>query len=127
MVEHDAATELFNATAAMADKCGLLSGEHFSVGGTPIPVWASQKSMRRKDRCNEGRRKQRHPRVHSYPESRLCRKSAAALALPSYLGHVLSDNRHSLVVNVQAGASGGTAERGVAAQILAVVAMPASA
>lgn len=57
-------------------------------------------------------------------ESRLYRKSNAAPALPSYLGHVLSDNRHGLVVNVQAGASDGTAERDVAAQMLAAVAKP---
>ncbi len=82
---------------------------------------AAQGSLQR------GAAKQRHPRVHSYPESRLCRKSDAALALSSYLGHVLSDNRHGLMVNVQAGAYGGTAERDVAAQMLAVVAKPASA
>ncbi len=29
-IEHDAVTELFNATVEMADKRGLLSGEHFN-------------------------------------------------------------------------------------------------
>ena len=58
----------------------------------------------------------------SDPESRLYRKSHAAPALPSYLGHVLTDNRHGLVVNVQASTSDGTAERDVAAQMLADVA-----
>ena len=43
LIEHDAVTELFNATVAMADKRGLLSGEHFSVDGTLIQAWASQK------------------------------------------------------------------------------------
>ena len=37
LIEHDAVTELFNATVAMADKRGLLSGEHFSVDGHPHP------------------------------------------------------------------------------------------
>ena len=37
----------------------------------------------------------------SDPESKLYRKSKAAPALPSYQGHVLSDNRHGLVLNVQ--------------------------
>jgi IS5 family transposase len=60
----------------------------------------------------------------SDPQSRLYRKSHAAPALPSYLGHVLTDNRHGLVVNVQASLSEGTAEREVAAQMLADVATP---
>jgi hypothetical protein len=51
-------------------------------------------------------------------ESRLYRKSNAAPALPSYLGHVLTDNRHGLVVNVRASQSNGTAEREVAADML---------
>jgi hypothetical protein len=42
------------------------------------------------------------------PESRLYRKSNAAPAPPSYLGHVLTDNRHGLVVNVRASSSDGT-------------------
>jgi transposase len=133
LIEHDAATELFNATVEMADKRGLLSGEHFSVDGTLIQAWASQKSMRRKDGSDDGRPpedwrgERRSNDTHestSDPESRLYRKSDAAPALPSYLGHVLSDNRHGLVVNVQASASGGTAERDVDAQMLAVVAKP---
>ena len=51
-------------------------------------------------------------------ESRLYRKSNAAPALPSYLGHVLTDNRHGLVVNVRASQSNGTAEREGAADML---------
>ena len=58
----------------------------------------------------------------SDPQSRPYRESNAAPALPSYLGHVLTDNRHGLVVNVQASTPEGTAERTVAAQMLADVA-----
>jgi transposase len=36
LIEHDAVTELFNATVEMADKRGLLSGKHFRVDGTLI-------------------------------------------------------------------------------------------
>jgi len=46
----------------------------------------------------------------SDPESRLYCKSHAAPALPSYLGQLLTDNRHGLVVNVQASTSDGTVE-----------------
>jgi hypothetical protein len=133
LIEHDAVTELFNATVEMANKRGLLSGEHFSVDGTLIQAWASHKSMRRKDGSDDGRppedwhgepRSNETHRSTTDPESRLYRKSQAAPALPSYLGHVLTDNRHGLVVNVQASTSDGTAERDIAAQMLADVAAP---
>ena len=133
LIEHDAVTALFNATVEMADKRGLLSGEHFSVDGTLIHAWASHKSMRRKDGSDEGRPPEdwkgepRSNETHessSDPDSRLYRKSSAAPALPSFLGHVLTDNRHGLVVNVQASPSEGTAERDVAAQMLVNVAGP---
>jgi transposase len=130
LIEHDAVTELFNATVEMAKQRGLLSGEHFAVDGTLIQAWASHKSMRRKDGSDgdrppeDWRGEPRSNDTHestSDPESRLYRKSQAAPALPSYLGHVLTDNRHGLVVNVQVSASFGTAERDVAAQMLADV------
>jgi len=133
LIEHDAVSELFNATVEMADKRGLLSGEHFSVDGTLIQAWASHKSMRRKDGSDDGRPPEDwrgEPRSNdthestSDPQSRLYRKSHAAPALPSYLGHVLTDNRHGLVVNVRASAADGYAEREVAAQMLADVAQP---
>jgi transposase len=133
LIEHDAVTELFNATVEMAEQRGLLSGEHFSVDGTLIQAWASHKSVRRKDGCDDGRPPQdwhgerRSNDTHASstdPQCRLYRKSDAAPALPSYLGHVLSDNRHGLVVNVQASVAAGTAERDVAAQMLAGVAEP---
>lgn len=44
LIEHDAVTELFNATVEMAEQRGLLSGEHFSVDGTLIQAWAATKA-----------------------------------------------------------------------------------
>lgn len=133
LIEFDAVTDLFNATVEMADKRGLLSGEHFSVDGTLIHAWASHKSVRRKDGSDDERPpedwhgEKRSNETHastSDPESRLYRKSSAAPALPSYLGHVLTDNRHGLVVNVQASAADGYAERDVAERMLSDVAKP---
>lgn len=130
LVEHDVVTELFNATVEMADKRGLLSGEHFSVDGTLIKAWASHKSVRRKDGSDDDRPPEdwrgepRSNETHESktdPQSQLYRKSNAAPALPSYLGHVLTDNRHGIVVNVQASTADGTAERDVAADMLADV------
>jgi transposase len=127
LIEHDVITELFNATIEMADKRGLLSGEHFSVDGTLIQAWASHKSLRSKDGSDDDRPPEdwhgqsRSNDTHESttdPDARLYRKSQAAPALLSYLGHVLTDNRHGLVVNVQASLAEGTAERDCAAQML---------
>jgi hypothetical protein len=127
LIEHDAVTQLFNATVEMARKNGLLSGEHFSVDGTLIQAWASRKSMRRKDGSDDGRPpedwrgEKRSNGTHESktdPESRLYHKSLAAPALPSYLGHVMTANPHGLVVNVLASLSDGLAEREVAATML---------
>jgi hypothetical protein len=103
------------------------------VDGTLIQAWASHKSMRRKDGSDDGRPpenwhgEKRSNDTHESktdPESRLYRKSQAAPALPSYLGHVLTDNLHGLVVNVRASQSNGFAEREVAASMLSDVAAP---
>ena len=130
LITFDAVTELFNATVEMAATQGLLSGEHFSVDGTLIQAWASHKSVRRKDGSDddrppdnwhgEKRRNTTHASVTD-SESRLYRKSSVAPAQLSYLGHVLTDNRHGLVVNVRASTADGYAEREVAATMLADV------
>ena len=130
LITFDAVTESFNATVEMAATQGLLSGEHFSVDGTLIQAWASHKSVRRKDGSDddrppdnwhgEKRRNATHASVTD-SESRLYRKSSVAPAQLSYLGHVLTDNRHGLVVNVRASTADGYAEREVAATMLADV------
>ncbi len=102
LIAHEAVSELFNATVALADQRGLLSGEHFSVDGTLIQGWASDKSMRRKHGSDSGqppsdwRGQSRSNDTHASTtdtESRLYRKSRAAPALPGYLGHVLTAYR----------------------------------
>lgn len=127
LIEHDAVTTLFNATVQTAEARGLLSGEHFSVDGTLIQAWAGHKSVRRKDGSHDDRPPEDwrgEPRSNDThesktdPEAKLYRKSNAAPALLSYLGHVLTDNRHGLVVNAQASQANGTAERDVASEML---------
>jgi transposase len=128
LIKADVVTSLFNATVEMAQQRGLLSGEHFSVDGTLIQPWASQKSVRRKDGSDgdrppeDVRGEKRSNKTHastSDPDSQLYRKSNAAPALPSYLGHVLTDDRHGLAVNVQASQANSRAEREVAVDMLA--------
>lgn len=123
LIQHDVGIELFNKTVDKAEAKGLLSGEHFSVDGTQIKAWASHKSVRRKDGSDEDRPpedwrgERRSNDTHESktdPDALLYRKSNVAPALPSFLGHVVTDNRHGLIVNVQATQATGTAERDAA-------------
>ena len=119
LIEHDAVTELFNATVQMAEQRGLLSGEHFSVDGTLIQAWASHKSMRRKDGSDDDRPPEDwrgEPRSNDTHESttdadaRLYRKGKTASEL-RFMGHTLTDNRHGLVVSAVVTQADGYAER----------------
>ena len=134
MIEHDVVIELFNATVDMARARDLLSGEHFSVDGTQIKAWAGHKSVRRKDGSDDARDpedwrgERRSNETHESKtdcDSQLYRKSNAAPALPSFLGHIATDNLHGLVVNVQITKATGTAERDAAVAMLEEVAVRA--
>src|ERR1700758_181540 len=54
LLEADIARLFFQAVVEEARVLGLLSDEHFSVDGTLIEAWASQKSFQKKDREPEG-------------------------------------------------------------------------
>ena len=54
LLDNDVITELFEEVVNLARKQKLLSDEHFSVDGTLIQAWASQKSYRRKDDDSTG-------------------------------------------------------------------------
>src|ERR1700746_1764660 len=118
---------------------GLLSDEHFSVDGTQVAAWASMKSFRAKDGSDEppsgGRNGERdfHGETRSNathasttdPEARLYRKGLGKEAKLSYIGNVMTENRHGLVVEVELGAASGTIER-EAAQTMVVRYSPGS-
>ena len=97
----------------------LLSDEHFSVDGTLIEAWASQKSFRPKDGSDDGdganfhgqKRKNDTHASTSDPDSRLYRKAAGREAKLSYMGHVTMENRHGLAVTGMVTQANGTAER----------------
>ena len=95
-----------------------LSDEHFTVDGTLIEAWASQKSFRPKDEepgpgtgngevnfRGEPRRNDTHQSTTD-PEARLYRKSKGSEAKLSYLGHGLMENRHGLLVRTHGNAGG---------------------
>jgi hypothetical protein len=96
----------------------LLSDEHFSVDGTLIEAWASQKSFRPKDGSDDDgsdfhgqKRKNDTHASATDPESRLYRKAAGREAKLSYMGHALMENRNGLAVGGQVTQATGTAER----------------
>src|SRR5688572_14978881 len=51
LLEGDIATAFFDAVLIHADSQRLLSDEHFTVDGTLLEAWASQKSFKRKDQA----------------------------------------------------------------------------
>jgi transposase len=103
-----------------------LSDEHFTVDGTLLEAWASQKSFRRKDEQDATRRGDRDVDFHrerrrndthqstTDPEARLYKKSKGSEAKLSYLGHALMENRNGLLVRTMVTEANGTAERDAA-------------
>lgn len=105
---------------------GYLSDEHFTVDGTLIEAWASQKSFQRKDGTTDGDGRDFHGEsrkndTHASktdPDAKLYRRSHSGEARLSYLGHLIIDNRHGLIVDAMASTADGRAEREVAAILL---------
>jgi transposase len=98
---------------------GLMSDEHFTVDGTLIEAWASQKSFQRKDGGPDGdgrhfRGDERKNDTHASktdPDARLYRKSKGAESRLAYLGHLLIENRHGLIADARATLADGYGER----------------
>ena len=96
-----------------------LSGEHFTVDGTLIEAWASQKSFQKKDGSGEGdggrfRGEKRSNDTHASktdPDARLYRKGNGQEAKLGYLGHLITENRNGLIVDALLTQADGTAER----------------
>jgi transposase len=96
----------------------LLSDDHFSVDGTLIEAWASQKSFRPKDGGGgdgtdfhgQSRKNDTHASATD-PNCRLYRKANGREAKLCYMGHVIIENRHGLAVAGLVSEASGTAER----------------
>jgi hypothetical protein len=106
---------------------GLMSDEHFTVDGTLIEAWASQKSFQRKDGGTDGdgrnfRGQERKNDTHASktdPDARQYRKSSGAESRLAYLGHLLIENRHGLIADAMATVADGYAEREAATLMMA--------
>jgi transposase len=121
----DIAQEFFAAITEQARDSGLLSDEHFTVDGTLLEAWASQKSFQRKDHptppsdddpgnptvdFHGERRSNATHESTSDPEARLYRKGKGREAKLAYLGNLLMDNREGLAVGAQVSIAEGAAE-----------------
>jgi len=126
LLDGDIAQRFLNAVLAQAREKGLTSDEHFSIDGTLIQAWAGQKSFRPKDGSdNDSRPGGRNPEVDfkgkkrkndthqstTDPDARQYRKADGQESKLSYLGHVVMENRHGLVVGCQVTHADGYAER----------------
>jgi transposase len=136
LLEGDVAEAFFGAVLAQGQDQGLLSSEHFSVDGTLIEAWASQKSFQRKDRPRDeggddpgnptvnfrGERRSNETHVSTTdPEARLARKKGQTSKL-AYMGHLLTENRNGLIVSALLTEADGYAERLAAVEMIEDVA-----
>ena len=125
LLRGEVSERLLLAVVEQARAQQLLSEEHFTVDGTLIQAWANRRSFKQKpdppDRGTGFGGKKLLRDTHESttdPEARLYRKSSAGASVPSYLGHVLTENRHGLVVRAMATQSSTRAEREAAIVLL---------
>jgi transposase len=137
LVRGDVAAAFFAEVKAEARAHGLLSDEHFTVDGTLLEAWASQKSFRPKDEDppappadpknptvnfrGERRKNDTHESTTD-PDARMYRKSDGHAARLVYMGHVLMENRSGLIVDTDVTPADGYGERHAA--LLMVEALP---
>jgi transposase len=104
----------------------FMSDEHFTVDGTLIQAWASQKSFRSKDGSDDGdggnfHGQKRSNQTHESTtdgDARLYKKSYGKESKLSYLGHALVENRNGLIAAAMATHADGFAERDAALLML---------
>jgi len=120
------ADAFFDRVLAQARQRNLLSDEHFTVDATLLEASASLKSFRPKEEqapqtppddpgnptvdFHGERRSNATHQSTTDPEARLYRKGKGREAKLCYMGHVVIENRHGLVVQAQATIATGTAE-----------------
>jgi transposase len=126
---HDVSDRFFDAIKEQAASKKLLSRDHFTIDGTLIEASASLKSFRPKDEGSPdddppggsgGRNamidfkgQKRSNETHASttdPDARLARKGDGKEAKMSYAGHIMTENRHGLIVDAELTQANGTAE-----------------
>ena len=124
LLQADVAKEFLGEVVAQAGAKGLTSDEHFTVDGTLLEAWAGAKSFQPKDKKQPPPDDPGNPTVNFHGEKRsnathasitdadalLFKKAKGHEAKLCYLGHVLIENRHGLVVNTRLTRATGRAE-----------------
>lgn len=123
LLDGDVAFAFFQGVLEVARKRHLLSSDHFTVDGTLLEAWASQKSFRPKDEDppagptgrNEAvdfRGEKRSNETHASttdPDARMARKKGKEARL-CYTASVLMENRSGLLVDAEVSHATGRAE-----------------
>lgn len=139
MDEFGITAAFFDAVVKQAQNAGLCSDDHFTVDGTIIESYASMKSFRPKagsgkddDSGDSNSFKPRNPDVDFHgekrsndthvsrtdPEAKLYRKGPGKPSQLAHLGHILSENRNGLIVEVSVSEANGTAEKDAAIEMV---------
>jgi len=129
----DVADAFFAEVLDEARSHALLSDEHFTVDGTLLEAWASQKSFRPKDEDppppsddpknptvnfrGERRKNDTHASTTD-PDARMYKKADGQPARLVYMGHVLMENRSGIVVDTEVTPADGYGERDAALTML---------
>jgi transposase len=130
LLDGDIAAAFFDAVLIHADTERLLSDEHFTVDGTLLEAWASQKSFRPRDddptpgggnptvNFHGQRRRNATHRSTTDPDARLYKKARGREARLGYLGHVLMEHRSGLIIKATVTPADGHGERDAAVRMV---------
>jgi transposase len=132
LMEGAVSHRFFAQVLSQAEAADLLSKEHFSVDAMLIEALASHKSYRPRDEDGSPGGGGRNPTVGFHGEKRsrdthesktnkdafLFKKSKGAESKLAYMGHLLMENRHGLVVDAKVTQATGTAEREAAVELV---------
>jgi transposase len=131
LLSGDIAAAFFDAVLIHADTARLLSNEHFTVDGTLLEAWASQKSFQPRDPeppapgggnpavdFHGDRRTNATHQSTTDPDARLYKKARGREARLSYMGHVVMEHRSGLIVQTTVTPADGHGERDAALVML---------
>ena len=129
LLEGDIARLFFDGVVKLAKSKDLMSDEHFTVDGTLIEAWASQKSFVPKDgppsddgsnptvNFHKTKRSNETHESKTDGDARLFRKSSTHESRLAYMGHALMENRNGLVADARLTVATGFAEREAAIEM----------